>query len=47
MVVPDARVDAWIEALPDWQRAICREVREIMHAVDRRRERATSAVMGA
>jgi hypothetical protein len=34
MVVPDARVDAWIEALPDWQRAICREVREIVHAVD-------------
>ena len=34
MAVPDARVDAWIEALPDWQRAICREVREIVHAVD-------------
>ena len=34
MVATDARVDAWIESLPDWQRAICREVREIVHAVD-------------
>jgi hypothetical protein len=31
---PDARVDAFIDALPDWQQAICREVRELVHAAD-------------
>lgn len=31
---PDARVDAFIKALPDWQQAICREVRELVHAAD-------------
>jgi hypothetical protein len=31
---PDPRVDAYIEALPDWQRAVCREVRALVHAVD-------------
>lgn len=31
---PDARVDAFINALPDWQQAICREVRELVHAAD-------------
>jgi hypothetical protein len=31
---PDPRVDAYIEALPDWQQAICREVRELVHAAD-------------
>src|SRR5882762_4555030 len=31
----DPRVDAYIDALPDWQRAICREVRELVHAADR------------
>jgi hypothetical protein len=30
----DPRVDAYIDALPDWQRAICREVRELVHAAD-------------
>lgn len=30
----DPRVDAWIEALPAWQRDICREVRELVHAAD-------------
>jgi hypothetical protein len=30
----DPRVDAYIDALPDWQRDICREVREIVHAAD-------------
>ena len=30
----DPRVDAYIEALPDWQQAICREVRELLHAAD-------------
>ena len=30
----DPRVDAYIEALPDWQQAICREIRELIHAAD-------------
>ena len=30
----DPRVDAYIEALPEWQQAICREVRELAHAAD-------------
>ena len=30
----DARVDAYIDALPAWQQAICREVRELVHAAD-------------
>jgi hypothetical protein len=30
----DPRVDAYIDALPDWQRAICQEVRELVHAAD-------------
>jgi hypothetical protein len=30
----DERVDAYIDALPDWQRAICRQVRELVHAAD-------------
>ncbi len=33
--VVDPRVDAYIDALPDWQRAICGEVRELIHAADR------------
>lgn len=33
--VADPRVDAYIDALPDWQQAICREVRELVHAADR------------
>jgi hypothetical protein len=33
--VADLRVDAYIDALPDWQQAICREVRELVHSVDR------------
>jgi hypothetical protein len=31
---PDPRVDTYIEALPDWQQAICRQVRELVHAAD-------------
>jgi hypothetical protein len=31
----DPRVDDYIAALPDWQQAICREVRELVHAADR------------
>jgi len=30
----DPRVDAYIDALPDWQREICREVRDLVHAAD-------------
>jgi hypothetical protein len=30
----DPRVDAYIAALPDWQQAICRQVRELVHAAD-------------
>jgi hypothetical protein len=30
----DPRVDAYIDALPDWQQAICREVRDLVHATD-------------
>jgi hypothetical protein len=30
----DPRVDAYIDALPEWQQAICREVRDLVHAVD-------------
>jgi hypothetical protein len=29
---PDPGVDAYIDALPDWQQAICREVRDLVHA---------------
>jgi hypothetical protein len=31
----DPRVDAYVGALPDWQQAICREVRALVHAADR------------
>lgn len=30
----DPRVDAYIDALPVWQQAICQEVRELVHAAD-------------
>ena len=30
----DPRVDAYIEALPEWQQAICHEVRDLLHAAD-------------
>jgi hypothetical protein len=30
----DPRVDAYIDALPGWQREICREVRDLVHAAD-------------
>ena len=30
----DPRVDAYIDALPSWQQAICREVRDLVHAAD-------------
>ena len=31
---PEPRVDEYIDALPEWQQAICREVRELAHAAD-------------
>jgi hypothetical protein len=30
----DPRVDAYIEALPAWQREICQQVRDLVHDVD-------------
>jgi hypothetical protein len=30
----DERVDAYIEALPGWQQAVCRQVRDLVHAAD-------------
>ncbi len=30
----DPRVDDYIDALPAWQREICQEVRELVHAAD-------------
>jgi hypothetical protein len=30
----DARVDAYIDALPAWQQVICRQVRTLVHAAD-------------
>jgi hypothetical protein len=32
--VADQRVDAYIDALPDWQQAICRQGRDLVHAAD-------------
>ena len=30
----DPRVDAYIDTLPDWQQAVCRQVRELVHSAD-------------
>jgi hypothetical protein len=30
----DPRIDAYIDALPGWQQAICRQVRDLIHAAD-------------
>ncbi len=30
----DPRVDDYIDALPEWQQAVCREVRALVHAAD-------------
>jgi hypothetical protein len=30
----DERVDGYIDALPGWQQAICRQVRDLVHAAD-------------
>lgn len=32
--IADPRVDAYIDALPDWQQAICREVCDLIHAAE-------------
>lgn len=32
--IADPRVDAYIDALPVWQQAICQGVRELVHAAD-------------
>jgi hypothetical protein len=32
--VTDPRVDAYIDALPDWQQEICQQVRDLVHAAD-------------
>jgi len=32
--VADPRVDAYIDGLPGWQQAICREVRDLVHGAD-------------
>ena len=32
--VADPRLDAYIDALPAWQRDICRQVRALVHAAD-------------
>jgi hypothetical protein len=32
--VADPRVDAYIDGLPAWQQAICRAVRDLVHAAD-------------
>ena len=30
----DPRVDAYIDGLPEWQQAICRRLRDLIHAAD-------------
>jgi hypothetical protein len=30
----DPRVDEYIDALPDWQHELCRDLRELIHAAD-------------
>ena len=30
----DPRIDEYIQTLPDWQRKICRQVRDLVHAAD-------------
>jgi hypothetical protein len=30
----DPRVDQYIDALPEWQQAVCRKVRDLVHAAD-------------
>jgi len=30
----DPRVDEYLDALPDWQRRLCRQLRDLIHAAD-------------
>ena len=30
----DPRIDAYLDRLPEWQRTICRQVRDLVHAAD-------------
>ena len=32
--IADPRVESYIDSLPDWQQAVCREVRALVHAAD-------------
>jgi hypothetical protein len=32
--VKDPRVDAYLEPLPEWQRALCQQLRDLVHAAD-------------
>ncbi len=32
--VADPRIDSYIDALPEWQRSVCGEVRELVHSCD-------------
>ena len=32
--VKDSRVDTYLDALPDWQQDICRQVRDLVHLAD-------------
>jgi hypothetical protein len=32
--VPDPRIDEYVDALPAWQQAVCRQVRELINATD-------------
>jgi hypothetical protein len=32
--VVDSRVDAYLDSLPDWQQAVCRRVRDLVHGAD-------------
>lgn len=32
--IKDPRVDAYLDALPDWQREICSRVRDLVHSAD-------------
>ena len=39
----DPRIDTYIEALPVWQQAICRQVRDLAHAADPEHARSDQA----
>ncbi len=43
----DPRVDAYIDALPECQQAICHEVRDLVHAADHSLPEADDAAVDA